>query len=88
MNLLKTSLAIFTSILLVSCNQQTKDNNINVDPILLKAEQQIALLLKASEEADEIPRTVTPEGTMHWTNKKFDWTEPCKLEKCSEKIPK
>ena len=75
MNLLKTSLAIFTSILLVSCNQQTKDNNINVDPILLKAEQQIALLLKASEEADEIPRTVTPEGTMHWTNKTFDWTE-------------
>ncbi len=75
MNFSKVSLAIFTSFILLSCNQTIKENNINVEPILAKAEQQIALLLKTSEMADRIPRTVNEDGEMQWTYKGFDWTE-------------
>ncbi len=75
MNFSKTGLAIFTALILFSCNQNNKENNIDVKPILAKAEQQTALLLKTAELADQIPRTVTAEGEMHWTEKGFDWTE-------------
>lgn len=75
MNFLTTSVAVFTALLLFSCDQTTKEKNVDVDPIMANAEQQITLLLKASQTADRIPRTVTADGEMHWTFKNFDWTE-------------
>ena len=75
MNFSKISLTLFIALILFSCDQPTKENSIDVDQILVNAEKQTALLLKVSETADQIPRTVTPDGEMHWTSKGFDWTE-------------
>lgn len=71
----KTFLAIVTLFMLFSCQDTPKENNIDVDQILAHAEKQTARLLNMSETANEIPRTVTAEGEMHWTHKRFDWTE-------------
>lgn len=75
MNFSKSLLGIFTILLFFSCDNTKNKNTIDVDQILSKAEKQIALLLEVSEQADEIPRTVTADGDMHWTYKNFDWTE-------------
>ncbi|TXD47945.1 glycoside hydrolase family 88 protein [Polaribacter sp. IC073] len=75
MKFIKTLIAIFTLVILFSCEPIAKENKIDVAQILEKAEKQTALLLKSSETAGRIPRTVTAEGNMHWTNKNFDWTE-------------
>ncbi|MDO6807558.1 glycoside hydrolase family 88 protein [Zobellia galactanivorans] len=48
---------------------------VNVDEILIKATKQLDLQSKVAEQANRIPRTVTPEGEMHWTGQQFDWTE-------------
>ncbi len=39
------------------------------------AERQLKLQLKEAEKANKIPRTISKDGTIHWTNPKFDWTE-------------
>ncbi|MFB9056129.1 glycoside hydrolase family 88 protein [Mariniflexile ostreae] len=78
MKFLKTFLATASLIILFSCNQNTQNaqkTRIDIDFILKKAEKQTALLLKASEQAGKIPRTLTAKGEMHWTNVGFDWTE-------------
>lgn len=71
----KLLLGICTLLLLFCCTHTNHENRLDVDQVLSKAEKQTALLLKVSEQADKIPRTVTPEGKMHWTYENFDWTE-------------
>jgi len=39
------------------------------------AEQQVSLQLIQAQKANKIPRTISADGEMHWTNAKFDWTE-------------
>lgn len=63
------------AIFLNNCGQKEKDTKTDLDTILIKAESQLANQLKAAEAADRIPRTVTENGDMHWTNQNFDWTE-------------
>lgn len=63
----------------VSCKQQTNsssptDHEITMTP-LLKAEKQMELLLAKAEEANNIPRTINEDGSMHWIKDGFDWTE-------------
>lgn len=42
---------------------------------LLLAEKQLSGLLENAQLANRNPRTINADGEMHWTNKKFDWTE-------------
>ena len=39
------------------------------------ADKQLSLLLKDAEAANDIPRTLTADGEMHFIHKGFDWTE-------------
>ena len=53
----------------------TIEENIDVDQALSNAVKQLQLQTEYAMKENRIPRTVNPEGEMHWTNPKFDWTE-------------
>ena len=53
----------------------TIEGNIDVDQALSNAVKQLQLQTEYAMKENRIPRTVNPEGEMHWTNPKFDWTE-------------
>lgn len=74
-------------VLLSSCKNKKEKNSdsivsssaieksVEVDEALSSAVQQLELQMAFATEENRIPRTVSPEGEMHWTNPKFDWTE-------------
>ncbi|WP_339714070.1 glycoside hydrolase family 88 protein [uncultured Kriegella sp.] len=51
------------------------EKSVDVDEALSSALRQLDLQTAFATEENRIPRTVNPEGEMHWTNLKFDWTE-------------
>lgn len=75
MNYSKLLLTLTLITVLYSCNNSKEVEQINIDLILANANAQLALQLKDAERANRIPRTITPEGEMHWTKPNFDWTE-------------
>ena len=42
---------------------------------LKNAQEQLSLQKEQALKYNKIPRTLTPEGDMHWTKPGFDWTE-------------
>ena len=75
MKFLKAFLNLLLIFVISSCNDKKVVQNLDVDTILVNVESQLALQLVVSEHANRIPRTVTPEGEIHWTKLNFDWTE-------------
>lgn len=71
----KAFLNLFLIFVIYSCNDKKVVQNLDIDTILVNAESQLALQLAVAEHANRIPRTITPEGEMHWTKPNFDWTE-------------
>ncbi len=78
---------LLLAVLLMSCKNNkdkaedkvepgiTSANKINVDLALSNALKQLELQTEYAMKENRIPRTVNPEGKMHWTNPEFDWTE-------------
>lgn len=60
--------------LIGGCQIISEDNN-NYNGDLNLAASQIDLLLQEAYSAEKIPRTVSGDGTIHWTGDNFDWTE-------------
>ncbi len=52
-------------------NKQT----LNVPLLLSHAQKQLSLQAAEALKNKRIPRTLTKNGEIHWTNPKFDWTE-------------
>jgi len=48
---------------------------IDVNTSLKNAQKQLGLQKEQALKNNKIPRTLTAEGEMHWTNPSFDWTE-------------
>ncbi|WP_298363859.1 glycoside hydrolase family 88 protein [uncultured Lutibacter sp.] len=68
MKTLNSTLILLALTLFISCSSKNESE-------LDKAAQQFTLLVKDADAANKIPRTVTAEGEIHWTNPRFDWTE-------------
>lgn len=75
MNIAKELTFIVAVCLFYSCNENYSSENRNIGSLLVKAENQLELQLADAKKANRIPRTITPEGEMHWTREDFDWTE-------------
>tara|TARA_B100000809_G_C15136004_1_gene530583 strand:+ start:1173 stop:2318 length:1146 start_codon:yes stop_codon:yes gene_type:complete len=52
-----------------------KEKQSQVDQQITHADKQLSLLLQDAEAGNNIPRTLTADGEMHWIHKGFDWTE-------------
>jgi len=65
---------IFVILLFTSCNTKKDSGNL-YEKSLNFAVQQSSLLMKESLAAGRIPRTLEEDGSMHWTNEQFDWTD-------------
>jgi unsaturated chondroitin disaccharide hydrolase len=70
------SIILISVFVLFSC----MDKNSNGEKELLNkrfdsAEKQLSVLLESAQLANRNPRTINADGKIHWTNKKFDWTE-------------
>lgn len=61
-------------LLAVGCQEVNEDNK-TYNNKLNFAVKQVDLLLQDSYAADKIPRTISNDGTTHWTRDDFDWTE-------------
>ncbi len=73
MNIKKTSMLLLVVVFWGFSTKQIQPDI--VDARLKAAEAQISLLLNEAMNADKIPRTISENGEIHWTNKGFDWTE-------------
>ncbi len=69
------SIGFFVVILIFGKCQIFEENQSNIYENLNFAEKQVGLLLEEAYKADMIPRTVSSEGNIHWTDEDFDWTE-------------
>ena len=70
-----TSMVFFIVLLFFSQCQIFQEDRGNIVENLNFAEKQIGLLLEQAYKADMIPRTVSNQGSIQWTNEDFDWTE-------------
>lgn len=61
-------------ILSVGCSQKKIEKE-SISQKLDYASDQMSLLNSISLDENRIPRTITEEGEIHWTNQEFDWTE-------------
>ncbi|OEK08910.1 glucuronyl hydrolase [Flavivirga aquatica] len=70
-------LFIILVFLIFSCvNAPSTNNEENaLNKPLDAAKMQLSGLLKKAEITNRNPRTINTNGEIHWTNKKFDWTE-------------
>ena len=75
------TLSLF-ALLSISCQDKkkaitNKQSTEIIDVILPleKAQKQLGLQKEQALKHNKIPRTLTPEGNMHWTKPGFDWTE-------------
>ncbi|MGB5264179.1 MAG: glycoside hydrolase family 88 protein [Lutimonas sp.] len=75
MSVFKLVSFFFIAVALNGCEKKESDKKVNINEILQKAENQLARQLEAAEKEGRIPRTVSEDGAMHWTNQNFDWTE-------------
>ncbi|MFH6767499.1 glycoside hydrolase family 88 protein [Gaetbulibacter aquiaggeris] len=72
----KVNFLVLFSVFLLTCYSfNSKVDTEFVQRQLKLAEKQLTLLLTESEKVKRIPRTITTEGKMHWTDQNFDWTE-------------
>ncbi|MGB2129141.1 MAG: glycoside hydrolase family 88 protein [Flavicella sp.] len=74
MNKIKLIILLALSFQFYACSSpETK--SVDVEKQIAFSERQLSLLLKDAEAANNIPRTVTANGKMHWIHENFDWTE-------------
>ncbi len=72
----RSLLLIFYLLILVSsCKEKTTYVEKHKTSSIDRAVEQLSLQLIEAQKANRIPRTVTADGKIHWTNPQFDWTE-------------
>lgn len=72
--MIKWVLLIVSIVLLSACaDKKSKLELFNQD--LIFASEQVDSISSIAAEIKRIPRTLTPEGEVHWANQNFDWTE-------------
>ena len=70
-NLLIGVLVLFSA----SCENKKESEVLNVESVLNEVQNQLGIQLAEAEKANRIPRTLNKDGSIHWANSNFDWTE-------------
>lgn len=68
-------LVLFLIYLLTGCSSNSRLDTRFINKKMELSEKQFLLLLKHSQRINGIPRTISPDGEIHWANETFDWTE-------------
>tara|TARA_R110002049_G_scaffold243170_2_gene416943 strand:- start:1166 stop:2320 length:1155 start_codon:yes stop_codon:yes gene_type:complete len=59
----------------VTCVNKKELSNLDVKSILHEVQNQLEVQLISAEMTNRIPRTLNKDGSVQWTDPKFDWTE-------------